>query len=182
MKLLLLVIVLVAAVAAIWFFGPGRDTAPARETRTGIEAGAERLRDRIAEQLESFSLRPEEIREELSRSGSVVREKTREIGATIADATAETRTTAAIKAKFVRDPELAARHISVNTTGNVVTLSGHVASHEQIGRAILLALEVDGVREVISTLQIRQIKTEPAESADPRPVPQEPPPLPADPQ
>lgn len=37
-------------------------------------------------------------------------------------------------------------------------MSGIVATYDEIGKAMLLALETDGVREVISTLQIRQDK------------------------
>ena len=41
------------------------------------------------------------------------------------------------------------------TTAGVVTLSGHVSSAENIGKAMLLAMQTDGVHEVISTLQVR---------------------------
>jgi osmotically-inducible protein OsmY len=34
-------------------------------------------------------------------------------------------------------------------------LSGFVSSSEHIGKAILLAMETDGVREVLSTLQVK---------------------------
>ena len=51
--------------------------------------------------------------------------------------------------------ELSALSISVNTTAGVVTLSGFVNSTEDISKAMLLALETDGVREVISTLQVK---------------------------
>jgi osmotically-inducible protein OsmY len=45
--------------------------------------------------------------------------------------------------------------ISVDTTGGRVTLAGSAPSHEAIGRATLLALEIEGVREVVSTLQVK---------------------------
>ena len=40
-------------------------------------------------------------------------------------------------------------------TAGIVTLSGYVTSSEHIGTAILLAMETDGVREVVSTLQVK---------------------------
>ena len=52
--------------------------------------------------------------------------------------------------------ELSALSISVNTTEGIVTLSGTVSSAEDISKAMLLAMETDGVREVISTLQVKQ--------------------------
>ena len=66
-----------------------------------------------------------------------------------------TPVTAAIKAKLVASRDLSALNISVSTTAGVVTLSGHVSSPENIGKAVLLAMQTDGVREVISTLQVK---------------------------
>jgi osmotically-inducible protein OsmY len=105
--------------------------------------------------LRVLDLRPEDIREDLARTGQVVRRKAREAGQAIADATADARTTAAIKGKFLADPALSALSISVNTTAGVVTLSGTVSSTEDIGKAMLLAMDCAGVREVVSTLQVR---------------------------
>ena len=63
--------------------------------------------------------------------------------------------TAKIKTKYAIDRDLSAFGISVNTTDGRVTLAGHVTSHQQIGKAMLIALETDGVREVSSTLQVK---------------------------
>jgi osmotically-inducible protein OsmY len=43
----------------------------------------------------------------------------------------------------------------VNTTAGVVTLSGFVSSSKHMAKAIVPAMETDGVREVISTLQVQ---------------------------
>ncbi|HEY9175420.1 MAG TPA: BON domain-containing protein, partial [Verrucomicrobiae bacterium] len=72
------------------------------------------------------------------------------------DATADARTTAAIKARYVADSRLSALRISVNCTDGRVTLSGTVSSVEDISHAMLLAMESAGVREVVSTLQVKQ--------------------------
>jgi osmotically-inducible protein OsmY len=58
-------------------------------------------------------------------------------------------------AKLAADPDLSVFSISVATTAGRVTLSGTVASPELIGKATALALETDGVREVVSTLQVK---------------------------
>ena len=79
----------------------------------------------------------------------------RQAGHAIADATADARITAAIKARLVTSRDLPAFNLSVNTTAGVVTLSGAVSSPEQVGKAILIAMETDGVREVVSTLQVK---------------------------
>ena len=54
------------------------------------------------------------------------------------------------------ESDISSLKISVNTTGGVVTLSGTVLSHEAIQKAMQLALAVDGVTQVISSLQIKQ--------------------------
>jgi len=73
----------------------------------------------------------------------------------LADTTADARITAAIKAKLLGDHDLSAISISVNTTGGIVTLSGTVPTPAAISKAMLLAMETDGVQEVISTLQVK---------------------------
>jgi osmotically-inducible protein OsmY len=89
-----------------------------------------------------------------------VRRKAQQVGQSIADATADARTTAAIKAKLVTDKNLSALNISVNTTDGVVTLSGVVSAPDDIGKAMVLAMEVEGVREVISTVQVKPKSTD----------------------
>jgi hyperosmotically inducible protein len=96
------------------------------------------------------------VKEDLERTGKVIRRKAREAGQAISDATADARITAAIKAKLLGSKELSALSISVNTTDGVVTLSGSVNSTEEISKAVLLAMDSEGVREVVSTLQVRQ--------------------------
>src|SRR5206468_11003171 len=112
-------------------------------------------RDTVQEKLRVLDLRPEQVKEDLARTGQVVRRKAREAGQAIADATADARITTAIKGKLLANRDLSALSISVNTTGGVVTLSGPVTSPEEVSKAILLAMETDGVHEVISTLQIK---------------------------
>jgi len=152
---LALVLGIAAGGAAVWFYCTYRDDPRVRSAEQKLETVAKSARDTAQNELRVLHLRPEDIRDELARSGQVVRRAAVGAGHAIADATADARVTAAIKAKLIASRELSALNISVNTTAGVVTLSGAVSSSEHISKAILLAMETDGVREVVSTLQVR---------------------------
>ena len=62
--------------------------------------------------------------------------------------------TAAVKAKFAGDPDVAAIDIDVDTNEGVVTLSGRVESADQSREAARLAADTDGVRRVINNLSV----------------------------
>ena len=109
----------------------------------------------LGTKLESLDLRPEDIRRDLAATGKVVRRRARDLGEAVIDATADARVAAAIKARLAADPDLSALSISVDTTAGRVTLAGTVTSTDLIGTAMVLALETDGVREIVSTLQVR---------------------------
>ena len=156
--LMFLVILVLLGMAGFWYFTEARRHEDVQRAEQQFAQGAGRLKEAIHEKLKDFSLRSDDIKEELSRTGKVIRQLARDLGATVAEVTADARVTGAIKAKLVADADLSALSISVNTTYGVVTLSGTVATYDEIGKAMLLALETEGVREVISTLQIRQAK------------------------
>ncbi len=106
--------------------------------------------------MDELGLTPDNIRDELSRTGKVIRRKSEAVGHAISDAAADARITAAIKAKFVADPDLSAVAISVSTTDGCVTLSGSASSPENIVRAMTLAYNTEGVTQVVSTLLVKQ--------------------------
>jgi hypothetical protein len=62
--------------------------------------------------------------------------------------------TTKIKAKMALDDTIEAARIDVDTANGVVTLSGTVATEAQRTRAVQLAKETDGVREVVDRLRI----------------------------
>jgi hyperosmotically inducible protein len=97
-----------------------------------------------------------DVQEEVSRYGDVIKDKAKGAGAAIADVTADARATAAIKSKLAS--ELGAgslTSISVNTSDGLTTLSGTVASQEDLDKAVGLAYSVEGVKKVYSTLQVK---------------------------
>jgi hyperosmotically inducible periplasmic protein len=140
---------------ALWFYTNYRHDPRVQAAGQKVEDAAKSARETASNEIQSLRLRPEDIKDELSRSGQVVRRAASQAGQAIADATADARTTGAIKAKLLASRDLSALNISVNTTAGIVTLSGYVSSTEDVSKAILLAMQTSGVREVISTLQVK---------------------------
>jgi osmotically-inducible protein OsmY len=157
--LLALIIGIVIGAAALWFYTSKEGRSAVRKTGDQIETTTQSARDALQDKMREWNLRPEDIKNDLQRGGQVVRRKAQEAGHAIADATADARTTAAIKGKLLANRDLSALSISVNTTDGVVTLSGSVNSPGDIGKAVAVAMDTEGVREVISTLQVRAAQT-----------------------
>jgi hypothetical protein len=157
MKLAIIALFLGVLIGAggYWYFTEGRMQPMTQKVEDSVVNGAGQVKDAIQAKLEALNLRSDDIKADLARTGTVIRRKARDLGGAVADATADARITAAIKAKFVANRDLPALSISVNTTAGHVTLSGKVSSPEQIGKAILLAMETDGVHDVVSTLQVK---------------------------
>jgi gas vesicle protein len=153
----LMVGVVIGAVA-FWYLGTSQGKSTVQSTGQQIESAAKPALDAIQEKLKVLDLRTNDIKDELAKTGQVVRRKAKEAGQAISDATADARVTAAVKARLVTTKDLSGMGISVNTTAGVVTLSGAVSSTEEIGKAMLVTMETDGVREVISTLQVKAQK------------------------
>jgi hyperosmotically inducible protein len=72
------------------------------------------------------------------------------IGETIDDATI----TARVKTALLNDPQVGGMKIDVDTTQGVVTMSGIVKSQAEADRAVQLARQASGVKDVKSTLQV----------------------------
>jgi hypothetical protein len=135
------------AAAAGWYFFVAKDNPRLSHAWDAVDA-----------QLAEWHLNGDEIREELGRTGKVLRRQVSDFGVAMASASSDTAITAKIKAKYALERDLSIFGISVNTTDGRVTLAGNVTSHRQIGRAMLIALKTDGVREVNSTLQVKPPK------------------------
>jgi hyperosmotically inducible protein len=152
---LALVIGLIVGGTAVWFYGTTRGQATVRTTGEHIDSTTKTARDAIQERLRAWDLRPEDVKEDLARTGQVIRDRARQASQAIADGTADARITGAIKAKLLANKDTSALNISVNTTSGVVTLSGPVNSTEEISKAMVIAMDTEGVRRVISTMQVR---------------------------
>jgi osmotically-inducible protein OsmY len=100
-------------------------------------------------------LRSDQIKDELARTGKIVRRKAHDIGEQVADAAVDARIVTAIKAKYTADSDLSVWKISVSSDQGHVTLSGTVSAEQNIGEAVALALETDGVHDVTSTLTVK---------------------------
>jgi osmotically-inducible protein OsmY len=125
------------------------------QARASASNTASNVSDSLRAKMDALDLRADEIKADLAKTGKVVRRKAEDLGADVADAAADTRVVAAIKAKYTVDPDLSVWQISVSSTDGHVTLSGTVSTPEAIGKAVALALDVSGVRDVISTLQVK---------------------------
>jgi osmotically-inducible protein OsmY len=154
---LALIVGILLGAAALWFYGHQND-AQVQQAKEQVQTAATNVGRALEEEIKVLHLRPQEVKGELAGTGQVVRKKAQEVGKAIADATADARTTATIKGKLLANRDLASLSISVNTTAGVVTLSGSVPTVEDISKAMVIAMQTDGVREVISTLQVAKPK------------------------
>lgn len=141
-------------VAAYLYFQSPERRPDLNRAEAEVSQGAEKLRDKVNEGISEIDT--DEIQAQLKESGRVIRKKAEQAGAAIKDATADARITAEIKSEFALDKELSALRISVNTTDGVVTLAGSASSAEEIKRAMNISLATEGVREVASTIQVKQ--------------------------
>lgn len=112
---------------------------------------AGRVKDSMADKLQEWHLTPDDIKADLAKTGQVVRSKTAVVGDRIGDA----RIVAVVKAKFVLDRDLSALDINADCRDGDVSLRGTVATHDLIGKAVVLALDTDGVHNVVSQLTVR---------------------------
>lgn len=161
-----LVLGLIVGAGAVWFYTDTRTMPAVQEAQRAAreqagralesaQVAAERARQALAARLDAFELRAEDIRKDVAEHGKVVRQQVRELGDAVVDATADARITAAVKARLAADPELSVLDISVDSTAGRVTLAGTVATPDLIGKAMVLALDTEGVRTVVSTLQVK---------------------------
>jgi hyperosmotically inducible protein len=149
--LLRLVAFVVVAFAIFWLVQDWRARPAGTATARGVG-------DRVADL--DLNLDLDSIRDELRRTGRIVRRKTVKAAQQVAEATEDARTTAAIKARLALDPQLSALDIGVDTADGRVTLTGWVDSPEHLAKLVRLALEHEGVEEVISTVRVRSTLAE----------------------
>ena len=127
----------------------------AAQFRTNAGAAVENTSDALRAKLDTLDLHGDQIKDELAKTGEVIRRKAHDIGDAAADAASDARAVTEIKAKYAEDSTLSVWKISVRCEKGHVTLSGTVPSPDDIGKAVALALDAEGVRDVTSTLQVK---------------------------
>lgn len=141
---------------AVWYYQNEPDEPAMGSARGSVATTAGRLKATVQEKVSDFAT--DDVKRELDRAGMVVREKVTRAGEAISDAAADARTTATIKGKLLKEPGLSSLSISVDTTDGLVTLAGTARTHEEVAKAVRIALDTDGVRKVVSTLQVKPTK------------------------
>lgn len=113
------------------------------------------VKNAVSEKMTEWKLTPSDIKADLEKGGRVVRSKTVAAGEKVGEVVDNARIVTVINGKLVADPDLSALKINVDADNGTVTLKGTVASPELIGKAMLLALDTDGVTQVISLLTVK---------------------------
>lgn len=103
-----------------------------------------------------------DAKEAATRMGEQIKEGTAEIRADasaaadrVASSVDDAAITASVSASLVKDPDLSAFKINVDTSGGVVTLSGPAPNQAAKDRAETLAKEVSGVKQVNNNLEVK---------------------------
>ena len=147
---------LIVGVGVHWYLTVGRDPARLQEIKNKIVTNAAYVAEGVRTQ--AGEITGEAVQEAIARSGVFIVDKAKQAGDALTHNPADDRIAAAVKARLARDPALSTLAIQVQAARGVVTLSGLVHSHQQIARAVSLALETEGITKVVSTLQIKPAK------------------------
>jgi len=136
-----------------------KDAADATKTAVSnaadkTKAAAIEARDAISDKLVEWRLTPTDIKADFEKGGRVVRSKASAAGARTGEVIDNARIVTVINGKLVADSQLSAIKINVDADQGVVTLKGTVKSVDLIGRAMGLALDTDGVTQVVSLLTV----------------------------
>lgn len=118
------------------------------------KVAASDAKNAIDAKLTEWKLTPSDIKADLEKSGRIVRDKTLAAGEKVGGALDNARIVTVVNGKYVADSELSSLKINVDASNGVVTLTGTVGSFELAGRAVALALDTNGVTQVVGLLKI----------------------------
>ncbi len=127
----------------------------AAETTSNFSNVAHDVSDAVQAKMDTLDLSTNAIKDELAHTGQVVRREADDIGEAAVNAASDARAVTEIKAKYAMDSSLSVWKISVSCSQGHVKLSGTVSSPQDIGKAIALAMDAGGVRDVTSTIQVQ---------------------------
>lgn len=97
-------------------------------------------------------------RETAREVGSAVADRAQKASVRVGEAMEDGALTAKIKSKMALDDHVKALNINIDTVDGVVSLSGTVQSQDERERAVRLARETDGVKEVRDSLVVQASK------------------------
>ena len=92
--------------------------------------------------------------ERARQAGHEISQKTAEAAKTAQEALSDGALTAKIKAKMALDDSVKALDLNVDTVNAVVTVTGKVRTRAERERALALARETDGVRQVVDRITL----------------------------
>ena len=121
----------------------------AKDVVSGIKADTREIIDAISDKSREAVVDVKEL-------GIVVRKKGDNIIENTRSAAGDAAITARIKAQLARDKDLSALDINVSTLDRKVTLSGKADSPQDVARAVDIALNTEGVKEVVSAIAIKK--------------------------
>jgi osmotically-inducible protein OsmY len=159
-----LVLGIIFGVVAYWYFQKKAAEHPeaeqhykqaAAQTMSNATVTAHSMSDALRAKLDTLNLNTDQIKTDLANTGQIVRRKAQDIGEAAVNTASDARAVAEIKAKYAEEPSLSVWKISVSCSQGHVKLSGTVKSPDDIGKAIALALDAGGVRDVTSTIQVQ---------------------------
>ena len=112
------------------------------------------VKNAVSDKFVEWKLTPADIKADLEKGARIVRTKTVAAGEKVATVADNARIVTVINGKLLADSDLSVLKIDVDADAGTVTLKGHAKSHAAIGKAILLALDTDGVTQVTSLLTV----------------------------
>jgi len=119
------------------------------------KAAAIDAKDAVGDKLVEWKLTPSDLKADFEKGGRIVRSKAAVAGARTGEVFDNARIVTVLNAKLLADSRLSALKINVDADAGVVTLKGTVKSIELIGHAIRVALDTDGVNQVVSLLTLQ---------------------------
>ena len=117
----------------------------------GAKAALSDVAERV---LGEFNLTAAELKKELADKGKIVRRRVKAVAAKVEETVEDAVVTTKVKVRLVQNPAIPSMVIDVDTKGGHVTLTGRVASVEQVQLALLATLEVEEVQGVTCSLKV----------------------------
>ncbi|OGW50143.1 MAG: hypothetical protein A2Z50_06010 [Nitrospirae bacterium RBG_19FT_COMBO_42_15] len=121
----------------------------AKDVVSGIKADTREIIDAISDKSREAVVDVREL-------GIVVRKKGDNIIENTRSAADDAAITARIKTELAKDKGLSVLDINVSTLDRKVTLSGKVNSPQEVAKAVDIALNTKGVKEVVSAIVIKK--------------------------